>query len=166
MSLIFAMNRHDVKTDGGLPRGYKLGVSMWLMISGIHHHRTTGLNPVSQSPARVIEIAGCHLDVRNLEQSLHEVMIANGSAELLEGDREIGVLHLPRKSLFEAFSKPSWGIDVPDISRNKERSKEWEALDMVPMGVGDQQVAMHGLRSRSDQVLPEAMCTGTTVQHD
>jgi len=99
MTLIFAMNRQDVEARTGLTRRLRLGVGMRLMVSGINHHRPTGLQAVSQGQSRVIEIARQNMGLPNIEGPLDEVVIANGGAELLEGDREIGVLHLPREGL-------------------------------------------------------------------
>ena len=34
-----------------------------------------------------------------------------------------------------------WPIDVPFVAGHEKRSEEWDALDVVPMGVADQDVA-------------------------
>ena len=58
-------------------------------------------------------------------------------AHLIEAHGEIGILHLPSERVLQGLPQPFGSIDVPFVSWDKERSKEGNSLNMIPMSVAD-----------------------------
>src|SRR6185437_15792747 len=79
---------------------------------------------------------------------------------------EIGVLHLPGEGLAHRLLETARRIDVPGVAGHKERAEKRQPLDVVPMGMADQQVTGHRLRRRLHQLLPEAERAGAAIEHD
>ena len=100
----------------------------------------------------------------NLEGTLGEGMVADGGAKLLDSNGEIGVGHLPRQQRLQGLPRAPWPVDVPLVSRCKQRCEEGQALDVIPVHVGEQQMAAHRTASRSQQGLPECLCPCTTIE--
>jgi hypothetical protein len=101
----------------------------------------------------MIKIVGGDLDIINIEGTLDEVVIANLGATLIECDREIGIPHLPGQGFTQGLAKALRAIDVPFVAGHKKWSEEWDALDVIPMGVADQDVAAQALSADRYQVL-------------
>src|SRR4030095_4729264 len=95
-----------------------------------------------------------------------EIVKANRGAELGEGDGEVVVFHLPGQGPLELLPDCPRSVDVPRVARNEQRREEREPLDVIPVGVGDQQVAVAGGPARGRQRLSQAVRPGPAVQHD
>jgi len=67
-----------------------------LVVRGVHDRDAVGLEPVAERERRVVQVAGRDLEVADREGALDEIVVADGGAELLERDGEVGVLHLSR----------------------------------------------------------------------
>ena len=89
----------------------------------------------------MIEISRGNFYVADIEAALEQVMVANGGAEAVERDREIGVLHLPGERLTQGRAKAFWTINVPFGAIAEKRSEKRDALDMIPMRVADQDIS-------------------------
>ena len=61
---------------------------------------------------------------------------------------------------------PTCAIHVPFGLRIIERCEKRKTLDMVPMGVRDQQVASASFCAPRKQVLPEGLGAGTAIEND
>ena len=56
---------------------------------------------------------------------------------------EVGVLHLPRKRFAQRGAEAARHIDVPLVARPEKGSEEGQALDVIPVGVANQDMATH-----------------------
>ena len=80
-------------------------------------------------------------------------MIANLCTTVIERKWEIVILHLSRQGLAQRGVKALRTIDVPLGPTCEKRLKEWDALDMVPMRVADQDVAAQAICTARNKVL-------------
>jgi hypothetical protein len=126
---------------GDLPVACCQTAGVGLVVTGIHHRHPVGLQPISERERRMIQIAGGNLDIVYIEGALDEIVIANLSSALIECDREIGILHLPGQAFTERLAESLGAVYVPFVAGDKKWSEEWNALDMIPMGVADQDMA-------------------------
>src|SRR5215831_5791447 len=111
----------------------------------------------------MIQVAGGDLNVVNLETALDKVMKANARSEFIKRNREIGILHLAGERIAQRLTEPRRAVDVPLTTTNKQRCKERESLNVIPVRVADQEAAPHGSRGISQQGLAEIMGTRATV---
>ena len=68
------------------------------MVAGIDNHATVSLEPVAQRQRGVVEVLRPDMDILDLELALDQLMVADGGTELVDGDREVRGLHLPRQA--------------------------------------------------------------------
>src|SRR5262245_22377119 len=112
----------------------------------------------------MVQITGGDAQTANLEGTLGEGVVTYGGAKLLEGNREIGVSHLPLQRRLKGLPRTPWPVDVPLVPWCEQRCEEGQALDVIPMHVGEQQMATHPTASRCQQGLPEFLRTCTTIE--
>jgi hypothetical protein len=84
----------------------------------------------------MIEILGVDSDPAHTEGALTHFVNSDLGPELAQPHREIGVLHLPCEGFLQGTLQTWCGINVECSSGQVGRGEEWEALDVVPMGVG------------------------------
>src|SRR5215211_8876004 len=104
--------------------------------------------------------------VANLKTALHQVVVADRRGELLESDREVGVVHLSGQDVLQTLPRPTRCVHVPFAVGHEQRPEKWQALDMVPMGVGDEQVAPQWALPGGQQGLAEVVNASSAIQDD
>ena len=115
---------------------------MGLVISGIDQDHPIGLQPIAQGERGMVQVVRGDTDVLQGERALDELVVADRGPELPQGERKIGVLHLPGEGILQPSARPTRAIDIPDLARHEQRGKEGEALDVVPVRMRQQQVPM------------------------
>src|SRR5262249_60228418 len=123
------------------------------------------LQPIAERERGMVEIARRHLDVVDLEGALDQVVIADRGAELVECDREITVLHLPGERFAQGLAESFGAINVPFVARLEQRREEWNALDVIPMGMTDQDVSAPALSARHQRRTKRARA-GAAIDDD
>ena len=111
---------------------------MRFVIGRIDKGDAARLKPVAQGERRVIEVAAGNLDVANPQPSLDELAITNCGAELLKGYGKVGRLHLARQGLSQALAEAVRRVDVPFKAGNEKWLEKWDTLNVIPVGVADQ----------------------------
>ena len=130
---------------------------MGLVVGGVDQHGAAGLQAVPEGQRRVVQVAGGDAHPAGVEAALSEVVEADSSGELTQVEGEVLVAHLPAQDAPQALPGAAGGVDVPLAPRYAERGEEGEALDMVPVGVGEQQVAPGWRAAGAHQCLPKAV---------
>mmetsp|Transcript_28434 Transcript_28434/g.66726 ORF Transcript_28434/g.66726 Transcript_28434/m.66726 type:complete len:387 (-) Transcript_28434:18-1178(-) len=110
----------------------------------------------------------------HVEVALSEVVIPDVGPEVVEVDGEVIVLHLPGERIANAPGATARTVHVPRHAGDEQRDEEREALDVIPVRVGDEDVsaAVPGLavgpaaEVLADHVLTEGVGTGPHVEHD
>ena len=138
---------------------------MRLVIAGINHRDAVGLDAIAQGERRVVEIARGHLDVVDPQPSLDQLMIADRRAELLDAHWKIGVLHLAGERVAQCLAEAARRVDVPFMPGLEQRPEERDALDVVPVGVADQDMAAQ-LSAAGHQLVSENRGARPHVEHD
>src|SRR5205085_8468669 len=122
------------------------------------------LQPIAEGERRMIQITGCDAQLADREGTLDESVIADSGAKLLHGNGKIGIGHLPLQQRLEGLPRAPWPVDIPLVPRYKQRCEEGQALDVIPVHVGEQQMTTHRTASRGQQGLPESLRTRTTIE--
>ena len=85
------------------------------------------------------------------------VLVPGSLPELLERHGEVRVLHLSGKRALEREAQAARRVDVPLVAGHEERHEKRKALDVVPMRVGEHQVAaqrpLAGRRERHAEIV-------------
>lgn len=136
------------------------------VIGRINNHCPTGLKPVSERERWMIEVARSDGDIVDLKRTLDEFMVADFGAKLVELNRKVSILHLPRESVAQRFAHAFRSVDVPLAAGRKEGSEEGNALDMVPVRMTDQDMTTRRRFVGSKQVLSEQPQTGPAINDD
>jgi hypothetical protein len=123
------------------------------VVTGIHHRYPVSLQPITERERWMIQIAGRDFDIVDIEGALDEVVIANLGSALIERDREIGILHLPGQGFTQGLAEALRAVYVPLVTGQKKRSKEWDALDVIPMRMADQDVTGQAFGAGRHQIL-------------
>jgi hypothetical protein len=124
-----------------------------------------GGHPVSQGERRVIQVLCLDRRITDRERILAQVVELDLGLELVEADREVGVLHLPGQDAQELFVAARWRVDRETVARHEGRPKERKALDVVPMGVTQKHRA-GDWTAPLEQREAKAARPGPTIEHD
>jgi len=71
-------------------------------------------------------------------------VIADLGPHLIEPHGEIDILHLAGQRVVQGLTEALGGIDVPLVSGPEEGSKEGNALNVIPMGMGNEDMPFYG----------------------
>ena len=116
-----------------------------LVIARIDHTRTVDLEAIAERQRRVVEVLGDDGRVLDRQLSFDEIVIVDVGTELIDRDREVRVLHLSGKRLGQGVAETPRAVDVPVVVGPEHRGEERKPLDVVPVGVADQQVSVDRL---------------------
>jgi len=121
-------NAHNPLIDGRDAR---------FVIAGVHDGVAGAIEPVARSALRVVERERRDADRSHLEWLEHLVELAHGG-QVLERDGKQGRGHLPFEDL-ERLGNRSGRVNVEVVARAVERCEEGNALDVIPVEMGQQQ---------------------------
>src|SRR4029077_12366828 len=119
-----------------------------LVISGVDHRHAAGFQAVTQRKAGVVQVAGGDLNSAKVKGSFGKLVVANRGVELAKRHREISVLHLPGEGVLQALPQTLRRIDVPFIPLDEEWREKRKTLDVIPVGVGKQEMSADGALAR------------------
>src|SRR5438046_8355289 len=115
------------------------------MIRDIRNGRAVGCDSVGDRWSRVIQVLCFNQDFTDAEKAFFQFRVVDAAGEVLKLDREIRILHLAGKRIFQTSLKRYGAVDVQLGSRKKGWSKEGKTLDVIPMRMSDQKMdAMRG----------------------
>ena len=123
------------------------GARMALVVGRVDQHHPVRLDPVTQRERRMVQVTGCHPRLVDHETAFNQVVVTQRRAHRIEVDREIGVLHLPGQRFLQRRAKAARRIHVPLVGAVEQRREERETLDMVPVGMPDEDVAAQRRRA-------------------
>ena len=139
---------------------------MRLVVGGVDDGRAVGLDAVAQRQRRVVHVVGADAHVVDLERALGQVVVAHPGGELLECDGEVGVLHLAGQRVADRRPHAARAIDVPLELGVEQRCQEGQTLDVVPVGVADEDVAAPRATGFCQQRLAQRVGTGAAIEQD
>lgn len=97
-----------------------------------------GEEAVTAAETGVIGEGGLHQDTADAELGLAEFADVDVAGHFAEGDREVRAFHLGGEGGQEAAAGPFVAEDPHLVVRVVGRNEERESLDMIPVGVGDE----------------------------
>src|SRR6266849_7554407 len=115
---------------------------MRLVVRGIDDGHAVGFEFITERQRRVMQVLRGDVDVADLQRPLHEIMVVQRGAKFLETDRKIRGLHLSGQRLAQRRADAARTIDMPLVTTDEERCKKGKALNMIPMRMPDQDVAV------------------------
>ena len=132
VAIVVAVRSHvTARAEGGVER---------LVVGDVAHGRAVALQAIPERERRVVEVLRAHHHVVDLEHALDELVVADPASELIDRDGEVRIAHLGGERLAQRFVHATRAVDVP-LARAVQRGEERQALDVVPVGVAEQQRA-------------------------
>ena len=92
-------------------------------------------------------------------------MEADLGAQGLKGDWEILVGHLACEACLNLPAAAARGVDLPEVARDEQRRKEWKSLNVIPMGVRDEEMAMGRTVARRHQGASALVCASAAIEY-
>src|SRR5215470_2511925 len=135
-----------------------------LVIGGVDHRHAASFQAVTQCKAGVVQVTGGDLNGSKVKGAFGKLVVANRSVELAKRHREIRVLHLPGESILQTLPQALRRIDVPFVTMDEEWREKGKTLDVIPMGVGKQEMSAYGALARHYQAPTQIMGAGAAVQ--
>ncbi len=137
---------------------------VWFVIGRVHDDRAVDLDPVAEGERGVVEVTGHDRGVVDAQDPLDEVMMLDVGGQLVDLDREVPVLHLSGEDLAEGTAQTTRAVDVPRVALHEQWREEWQTLNVVPVGVADQDVTIDRVTARRrDERLAETVSAGSAV---
>src|SRR4030095_15655941 len=115
---------------------------MRLMIGGVDQRGAIRFQAIPECECGMIQILRGHADAPDLEHALCQIAEPDLGVEGPKCDRKIIVGHLASEARLDLSAVATWGIDLPDVIRDEERRKERKALNVIPMGVTNEEMTM------------------------
>ncbi len=136
-----------------------------LVIRGVGDGGTAARDSIRDGRRRVIQVLRLDQHVADAEEALVELGEVDARAQIAELHREVRVLHLPGHRLFQPALKAERRVDVQLGARHERRDEEGKALDVIPVGVPDQE--MQARRERDlREVEAQAAGARAAVEND
>ena len=102
-------------------------------------------------------------DVVDIEGAFDKIVIMNCGSELVRCYGKISVLHLTSERVAQGLVETLGTVDVPLIARHKKRGEEWDALNVIPMSVTDENMTAQAFGAGRYQILAESMSSSPTI---
>ena len=113
----------------------------------------------------MIHLLRAHPHAVDFVGTFAQIFIADASRQLVQLHGKIVVLHLTRQHIAQRQMRAFRTVDLEAIIGLKERRKKWKALNMVPMGVRQENGGRNGSGSRLQQVIAQRSSAGAAIQH-
>ena len=112
----------------------------------------------------MIQVLRFNKYVADSKRTFFELRVVNAAGKVLKLYREIRILHLAGKRIFQTSLKRYGAVYVQLGSRKKGWSKEGKPLDVIPMRMSDQEMdAMRG--GAAEHIQTENTYPGAAVEH-
>src|SRR5215510_4400105 len=135
------------------------------MVGNISHRSAVRGYAVTDGRGLVIQILRLHQDVTDAEKAFFDFVVVNSACQVLQLDREVRILHLPGKGVLQTALECRGAVDVQLGAWYERRSEKRKALNVIPMGMADEQVNPLGAGS-SQEIETQRPDAGSAVQHD
>jgi len=131
-----------------------------LVIGRIDEDRAISLQAISKCQSRVVQILRSDFYITDVKIAFDQFVIADLGPHLIEPHGEIDILHLAGQRVVQGLTEALGGIDVPLVSGPEEGSKEGNALNVIPMGMGNEDMPFYsrlaGLYERPSKIVETA----------
>ena len=163
---IGAAQEGDVALVARMLRHPARGVPERLVVGRVDHGGAVAGHAVRDGGRGVVHELRLDQHVAHAEEALVQLREVDPRAQVAHLHREVRVLHLPGHRFLEAALEAERRVDVQLRARQEGGDEEGEALDVVPVGVADEEVQAHGPRHRLGEMQPELARAGAAVEDD
>src|SRR5271170_4220564 len=118
----------------GAPERFRV----WLVIGHVYDRNAIGFHAVAQAKCRMVQILCLYADAMDIVLSFGQRSEADLRRQLVDLDRKICVLHLSGEHICQRRAYTVRRTDREFVPRHEKRPEKWEPLDMVPMGMTQQ----------------------------
>ena len=136
-----------------------------LVIAGVDHGGAIDFEAKTECERGVVQILRGHANRTDLEDALRQVGVAEFGHQGIQVDGRVLVGHLPGEGGLQPPITPARGVHRPSRALDEERIEEREPLDVIPVGVADQQVPDDGFAALR-QRFAEPVRARPAVQYD
>ena len=119
-----------------------------LVVGDVADHSAIALDAIPKCERRVVQVVRPYHQIADLERALDQLVELDLGANLVERHREVLVVHLAGKRLVQRHVEASGTVHVP-VATAEERFEERETLDVVPVGVAEEDRSGHRLAAGS-----------------
>src|SRR5207245_2628526 len=152
-------------TDGRLPRTCSSSPSAAAIPSSARPRVVAG-DAVGQRRRGGMQVLRLDEHLPDAAESFVQFREMDAAPEVVHFHREVGVLHLPGNGVLQAAMKAHGGVDVQLGVGQEGRAKERETLNVIPMGMPDEEVKAERLRLGLQEVMAQLPDAGPAVQDD
>ncbi len=96
-----------------------------------------------------------HADAIDIVDALGEIHVRDLRAELRKLHGKIRVLHLARQYIRQRSVRALWTAHREPVPRHEQRREKWEALDVIPVRVAQENVCRDWFRRARHQMRAE-----------
>ena len=136
-----------------------------LVVAEVKQRSAVGFNPISKRGRRVVEQVGADPHAVNLFTPLVDVPIFNLRTELGKLNREVGIFHLPGKHVGKGTVGTLWSANSKPVARNEKGNEERKPLNVIPVGVAEQNGGGDGFRCVGHQVNTQGTRAGAGIKN-
>ena len=137
-----------------------------LVVAQVHDARAIGLDAVAERHRRVMEVLREDPDAPHLVRSLAELLERYRRRKLRDVHGEVGELHLAGEHFAQRARASFRSADGDAIAGDEQRGEEGEALDVIPVGVTEQDRHRERTASARDELGTQRACAGPAVEDE
>ena len=161
-----ALQERDVALVTRMLRDAPRGVPERLVVGRVGDGRAVAGHAVGDRGRGVVQELRLDQHAADAEEPLVELREVDARAQVAHLDREVRVLHLAGHRLLEPALETDRRVDVQLGARQERGDEERKALDVIPVGVADEEVEPKGLGHRLDQMQAELAGAGAAIEDD
>jgi hypothetical protein len=156
---------------GGVAAAAKLRIVTMAEVGFVVGKKSDGAagsgEPIADANAGMIGHAGGDPDRANIEVGFFEFFDFYIGGDFFQSNREKRALHLAGENICEAVAGTFVTKNAKVILLFVNRQKKWEALDMIPMRVSEQQGDFNrGIVELGEELATERAQAGATIEND
>ena len=139
-----------------------------LVVGDVADHSAVALHAIPKCERRMVQVLRPYHQIADLESALDQLVERDFGPNLVERHREVLIVHLAGKRLVQRHVEASGTVHVP-VASAEERFEERETLDVVPVGVAEEDRSGHRIAAGScllDERSTKDSSSRAAVEHD
>jgi hypothetical protein len=115
---------------------------MRFVIGGVNQGDAVCFQAIPEGECGMVQVLGGDTDTSEVKYPLCQIVKMHLSLQRLERDREILVGHLSGETRLQLLAAASGCVEFPDVAGDEQRREERKPLDVIPVGVPNEKMAM------------------------
>ena len=136
-------------------------------VGGVHQDRVAVTDAIPKDAARMGQSLGRdpHVIAHDNRLAAANLFDEKVRLQIVHAERQVGIAHLPGQDLLQLLAHPPLAEDDQPVVPRPGRSEKGQTLDMIPVGVAEEQDNDHALLGAAHQVISQQADTGPGVQN-